>query len=178
MPVHISLACRHHAHISTLSVFVTLGATSSGKQHRKSVDKGKRCNQSPKQSASSTVTDSVVGNCEANHSSAPIQNVNKCPFCYLAPCVTSFPHHWLGPGQQACVENTAIRRARYKSYWRYIANKQGWNTPDYVAKKSAELLAAGRVYHERELMPRCVLEQVRRLYPNPTGQPYMNHKWD
>ncbi len=94
------------------------------------------------------------------------------------PCVTSFPHHWLGPGQRACAENTAIRRARYKNYWRYIANNQGWNTAEYAAKKQAELQAVGREYHEREIMPRCVLEQVRRLYPNPKGQPLMNHKWD
>jgi hypothetical protein len=30
---------------------------------------------------------------------------------------------------------------------------------------------------EREIMPDCVLNQVRALYPNIPGIEYMNHQW-
>ncbi|KAK3097458.1 hypothetical protein FSP39_009798 [Pinctada imbricata] len=33
----------------------------------------------------------------------------------------------------------------------------------------------GEMYTLREIMPECVLDVVRDLYPNPPGRPYMGH---
>ena len=32
--------------------------------------------------------------------------------------------------------------------------------------------------HRRELMPECVVDLARQLYPNPKNIPYMNHMWE
>ena len=29
----------------------------------------------------------------------------------------------------------------------------------------------------REILPQCILDLVRGIYPNLPGQPYMGHKW-
>ena len=34
------------------------------------------------------------------------------------------------------------------------------------------------ISHTREVMPICVLVQLRALNPNPKGKPYMDHMWN
>ncbi len=99
-----------------------------------------------------------------------------CPFCFLTPCVTAHPHHFLGAGQAACAANSGNRRVRYGHYWKVISNMNGWRHTRYLAKKRQ--VGEFAVYHRREIMPECVLTQVRDLYPNPPGQAYMGHKWE
>ena len=40
------------------------------------------------------------------------------------------------------------------------------------------MLLGGRVDGPREIMPLCVIKDVRRRYPNPDGVPYMGHKFE
>ncbi len=101
---------------------------------------------------------------------------DACPYCFLSPCATSFAHHWLGDGQAACAANLGLRYQRYKHYWKYIGNRGGWNMQRYLDKKRTAL--RGRQMHVREIMPWCVLKQVRSLYPNLANVPYVDHMWD
>lgn len=104
---------------------------------------------------------------------------NDCAFCFLSPCVTSYPHDFLGQGQAACDANSGLRKEQYRRYWKVISNHHGWNHPRYVAKKRQAGHGGGwTVIHMREIMPECVLKQVRGLYPNPPSRPYMGHKWE
>ena len=102
-----------------------------------------------------------------------------CPYCFLLPCVTTLPHVFLGPGQQPCDNNSGIHKDKYRKYWMVINNLGGWNIPRYLAKK-VQVANGGQwaVIHKREVMPECVLKQVRGLYPNPHGRPYLGHMWE
>lgn len=104
---------------------------------------------------------------------------DDCPFCFLSPCVTSHPHHFLGAGQPACDANSGMRKEHYRNYWKVMSNCRGWNDLRYLARK----VQAGQggewaVVHRREVMPDCILKQVRSLYPNPPNRPYMGHMWE
>lgn len=98
----------------------------------------------------------------------------ECPHCLLTPCVTSHNHYWLGDGQTADRENHGVRKIIYKSYWKFINNSGGWNDNRYLNRKVA---AGGQVNDKRELMPSCVVQQLRTLYPNPPDIAYMGHMW-
>ena len=98
----------------------------------------------------------------------------ECPHCFLTPCATSHNHYWLGEGQPESRENHGVRKIKYRSYWKFINNSGGWNDNRYLLKKVA---AGGQVSDKRELMPSCVVSQLRAMYPNPSDMPYMGHMW-
>ena len=57
---------------------------------------------------------------------------------------------------------------------RYITRK------DTILKKDnrrKEYAWCGSPSDKRDVMPDCVLKIVRHWYPNPSGKPYMGHKW-
>ena len=57
--------------------------------------------------------------------------------------------------------------------------KGAWRHAKYLSKK-ARLLRTddlSTVWTIREVMPQCVLDLVRGIYPSPPRQPYMGHKW-
>lgn len=103
----------------------------------------------------------------------------ECQFCFLNPCVTARGLQFVGAGQNASDKNSGIRRTKYRQYWNVVNNLGGWNDPRYITTK-VERANGGEwaVKHKREVMPICVLKQLRTLYPNPKDKPYMDHKWD
>lgn len=104
----------------------------------------------------------------------------RCPHCFLSPCVTSHHQTWLGPGANPHPRNSSLRKKRYKLFWKLLSDSGAWMFPEYQNKKRRAL---GReedestVWTVREIMPDCVLDSVRNLYPNIPTQPYMGHKW-
>ena len=59
-------------------------------------------------------------------------------------------------------------------------NAGGWYDPRYLAIKVQWANDGERVIqHRREVMPVCVLTQLRTLYPNPKEKPYtiMDYMW-
>ncbi|KAK3108410.1 hypothetical protein FSP39_007411 [Pinctada imbricata] len=71
---------------------------------------------------------------------------------------------------------------KYKKFWTMMSRRNAWNHPIYLQKK-ANMLNWNAIDSERivwtlrEVMPDCVFNVVRELYPNPPGQLYMGHKW-
>ena len=64
-------------------------------------------------------------------------------------------------------------------FWKLVDMNGGWTHHKYIRKKrrpfglddSATVwVGVGSV---REIMPQCILDLVRRIYPNPPEQPYM-----
>ena len=110
------------------------------------------------------------------------QNLNldgECQYCFMRPCITARNLQIVGSGQSACEDNSGIRKGIYKLYWKVLNNAGLWNNPRYLAVKVQR--ANGRewaISHKREVMPICVLVQLRALYPNPKGKPYMDHMWN
>jgi len=61
-----------------------------------------------------------------------------------------------------------------------MMDKRGaWGMPKYLRKKKQLLMTDddNQVFTIREIMPQCILDQVRATYPNPIGRPYMDHEW-
>lgn len=109
------------------------------------------------------------------------QNDDVCQECFCLPCVTTNRQAWLGNGQMAHNRNSGIRKQKYKLFWRMLQDRGAWSNPRYLRKKS-RLLNRDRVDDSvvvvrREVMPDCILNLVRDLYPNPKSKPYMGHKW-
>ena len=107
-----------------------------------------------------------------------------CSFCFLSPCVTTHRQLWL-PDQPAHPHprNSELRKQRYRKFWKLVDMNGGWRHHKYISKKRRLLglddsatvwVGVGSV---REVMPQCILDLVRGIYPNPPGQPYMGHKW-
>ena len=102
-----------------------------------------------------------------------------CRECLCNPCVTSHRQAWLGNAVAPHNRNADLRKKRYKHFWQMLDRRQAWIHPSYLRKK-AQLLNRQDdtiVYTVREIMPRCVVDLVRSLFPNPPGRPYMGHKW-
>ncbi|CAC5392266.1 unnamed protein product [Mytilus coruscus] len=98
-----------------------------------------------------------------------------------SPCVTQNRQNWLGVGQRPHARNSRIRKLKYKLFWRMLQDRGAWNNPQYRSKKR-RLLNRDRVDEtvvivRREVIPDCVLNLVRELYPNPKSKPYMGHRW-
>ncbi|XP_035668842.1 uncharacterized protein LOC118411091 [Branchiostoma floridae] len=117
----------------------------------------------------------------------------ECLDCFCDPCVTSRPQKWLGSGNPPGAGNSSLRRVFYKKYWKMLSDRCAWYDSRYVDKKTRMWQAykngldqnncwvPGRHSPDqqsvREIMPDCVLRQVRKLYPNPSHIPYMDHKF-
>ena len=75
-------------------------------------------------------------------------------------------------GQEPCEDNSNIRKEIYKHYWKVINNADGWIDPRYLAIK-VQRANGGEwaIQHRREVMPVCVLTQLRTLYVSkPKGE--------
>jgi hypothetical protein len=94
-------------------------------------------------------------------------------------CITNRPKVFLGHGQAACEKNIKICHGMCANYWKMLDNLGAWNknNPRYLQHKMQ--IGGGEcvVDHQREIIPVCVLREVRHLYPNLPDKPYMGHKW-
>jgi hypothetical protein len=104
----------------------------------------------------------------------------QCQFCLCSPCITQNRQAWLGHGQNARPANNLIRKDKYKKFWKLLDTRGTWQHPRYIHRKRNALSRHNDhdVWTLREIMPSCVLDLVRSLYPNPEGVPYMGHKWN
>lgn len=123
------------------------------------------------------------GNNNQNFGAEIHQNVlnEECMFCYCSPCITENRQTWLGNPVPAHARNSGLRKSRYRKFWNMMDRRGAWIDQRYLQKK-ADLLGIrdnnqDNVWTMREVMPQCILDQVRTTYPNPTGQPYMGHMW-
>ena len=107
-----------------------------------------------------------------------------CRFCFLSPCIITHRQLWL-PDQpaQPHARNSELRKQKYKKFWKIMDLNGGWKHQKYIRKKRRLLglddtntvwVGIGAI---REVMPHCILDLVRGIYPNPPEQPYMGHKW-
>jgi hypothetical protein len=102
-------------------------------------------------------------------------NTDVCHHCLSSPCVTASPQAWLGDGRLARPGNNLIRKKLYRKYWTMLDRRGLWSNSVYLERKERLMLAAHVELTVREIMPDCVLHQVRQLYPNPKDVPYMGH---
>lgn len=96
----------------------------------------------------------------------------KCIHCLQAPCVTTNNIERRG-SRPPDIRNHSFRHKDYRRYWKFLKDIGLWDMSVYQNTKSAAGLSDDDV---RELMPVCVLNDVRKRFPNPPGIPYMGHR--
>lgn len=114
------------------------------------------------------------------YSDQEVDITEGCKDCLCNPCITTDVQAWLGIGAPAHARNAALRKVRYKKFWTLLSRRGLWSNHVYKRRKLAQLGRNendGCVWTKREIIPECILLQVRGLYPNPPGKPYMGHKW-
>ena len=94
-----------------------------------------------------------------------------CPFCLQVRCITSSAFKPQGRGN-ARITNHTKRRKDYKWYWRTLKACGLWENPVYLAHKQQLGCLIDDV---SEVMPNCVVKDVRDRWPNPSGVPYQGH---
>jgi len=130
----------------------------------------------------------MAGVSEPENASASNTSGTGCQFSFLDPCVTENRQSWLHTTPvRPHIRNKGIRRTKNRKFWTLIQRRGGWSDSRYNLKKS-RLLRRDRNLEEydeswisygkrRDIMPDCVLDVVRNVYPNPSNIPYMGHRW-
>lgn len=95
-----------------------------------------------------------------------------CEYCLQTRCITSSPFKPQARGN-ARINNHIKRRKDYKWYWRTLKDCGLWEDPVYQARK--EQLGC-HIDDAREVMPHCVIKDVRERWPNPPHVPYQGHR--
>ena len=111
----------------------------------------------------------------------------ECPYCLCHPCVTDdrFRQMWweVNPHPPSTA-NSSLRKNHYQRFWVMLLHRGAWDKPIYKQRKDDALKnrqnyawSGPNRKHPSDIMPKCVLQLVRSWLPNPTGKPYMGHKW-
>ena len=98
-----------------------------------------------------------------------------CNYCRSSPCVLSsqtLPARLRAFGQPR-MTNHMKRKGDYKSFYTILNRRGLWRDPIYIARKEA---LGCYVEDVREVMPVCVVEDVRKRWPNPDGVSYCGHR--
>ena len=96
-------------------------------------------------------------------------------YCRNAPCVVlseNLPARLRAYGQPR-LTNHVKRKGDYKAYFTILNKKGLWRDAVYLQRKEA---LGCYIEDVREIMPVCVVENVRKGWPNPDGVPYCGHR--
>lgn len=99
----------------------------------------------------------------------------QCEYCLEAPCITSQSRgkpSFLSAYGPPRLQNIGKRFRNYREYHRILKKAGLWNNPIYLLKKY-EL--GVHIEDVREVMPNCVVNDVRKRWPNPREVPYKGH---
>ena len=74
------------------------------------------------------------------------------------------------------------RRYCYRKFWVFLYHRRVWGLEKYQDKKAVMITmragGAAAVQTKREIMPDCIVNLVRKWYPNPPNIAYMGHRWN
>ncbi|XP_067037949.1 uncharacterized protein [Acropora muricata] len=99
-------------------------------------------------------------------------DVRACTFCLQTPCISLSAFKPMGRGA-ARITNHTKRRNNYKWFWRTLKDCGLWENPTYLARKQD---LGCMIDDVREVMPHCVIKDVRNRWPNPPHVPYQGHR--
>lgn len=95
----------------------------------------------------------------------------ECAFCLQTPCVILAGP--MRPRGQPLPTNHARRLKEYRYFYGRLNKKGLWKCLIYLERKQ-EL--GCHINDVRQVMPFCVVNDVRKRWPNPPHIPYMGHK--
>ena len=100
------------------------------------------------------------------------QNTTGCEYCLQTRYITSSPFKPQARGN-ARINNHVKRRKDFKWYWRTLKDCGLWEDPLYQTRKQQ---LSCHIEDVREVMPHCVIKDVRERWPNPPHVPYQGHR--
>ena len=92
---------------------------------------------------------------------------DRCTYCGQGPCIASDSFRCI-EARRADIRNHSFRHKDYRSYWKSLIDCGFWQCPQYLERKTAADIPEEEL---REIMPVCVLKDVRNRYANPLGVP-------
>ena len=98
-----------------------------------------------------------------------------CMYCRSTPCVIfseTLPARLRAFGEPR-PNNHMKRKGDYRSFYTILNRRGLWRDPVYIARKEA---LGCYVEDVREVMPVCVVEDVRKRWPNPDGVRYCGRR--
>lgn len=96
-----------------------------------------------------------------------------CSFCLQLPCITSQDKAaFLSAHGLPRPQNISKRYKDYKEFYRMLKRAGLWENPLYLNKKHELGIFIEDV---REVLPNCVVSDVRKRWPNPPHIPYKGH---
>ena len=102
-----------------------------------------------------------------------------CVYCRNAPCVVlseNLPSRLRAYGQPR-MTNHVKRKGNYRAYYTILKRKGLWRDAVNLQRNSERKEALGCYIEDvREVMPVCVVEDVRKRWQNPDGVPYRGHR--
>ena len=118
----------------------------------------------------------------------PNLDANKCEHCLCSPCVLDEGNRqswWPSDCFQPKRTNNTKRKILYKKFWTMLCHRGVFNDPVYIERKSFAIARDKQrnyfLWHnrgtQRDLLPNCVIQQVREWCPNPPNVQYMGHLW-
>ena len=100
---------------------------------------------------------------------------SACEFCSQNPCVTT-PNDrratFLSAHGLPRPQHISKRYRDYKEYYKILKEQRLWHNPLYVNRKHELGIFIDDV---REVMPNCVVGDVRKRWPNSPDIPYKGH---
>lgn len=113
------------------------------------------------------------------------EHADECQYCYCKPCITNERNMqlwWESEDSEPSVRNSGLRKEKFKRFWTMMHHRNVWEDERYQSKKKEALKKDTRckkyAWHRRDIMPKCVLQLVRKWLPNPQNIPYMGHLWE
>ena len=115
---------------------------------------------------------------------APRADANVCDQCLCAPCVTDETNHqswWPSLNSSVRKTNNIKRKILYKKFWTMLCHRVVFQTQTYMDRKS-EAISRDRqrnyfMWHkrgtQRDILPNCVIHEVREWFPNPPSVSYV-----
>lgn len=150
------------------------------KEFKENISNTEYLNEATNDCSTSTSGDQATSSGEVADDDNCRNDPQFCTECLSSPCVTVHHQAWLGPGQRPKAGNNLLRKVRYKKFWKMLDDRGLWRNPVYLKRKQEmyKREVGGEItFIKREIIPNCVLNLVRSLYPNPPGVDYMGHMW-
>ena len=110
----------------------------------------------------------------------PDPDRDECEQCLCRPCVLHENNRqawWPEVDLEAAHNNNTLRKPLYYKFWTMLYHRGVWDDQRYRDRKEQALGRRDTTLIRREMIPLCVVDRIRKWYPNPPGLPYMGHRW-
>ncbi|XP_064397775.1 uncharacterized protein LOC135344493 [Halichondria panicea] len=100
-----------------------------------------------------------------NPATPVLRGIDHCIHCLCSPCVIQLPPDFLRGSCGPHPANDEKRHQLYRKFWRLLNTLRVWVDDEYLARKETKTV----IHDKREIIPKCVVLEIRRRYPSHNG---------